>query len=191
MKEFFINLLSYLTLKISEIFVIFGHNLYSLNVRNFFLRAIGVDIKYGSGIDRGFDFMFRGPIISIGRNTRIGIKNHFWNYGPIYIGSCCMFAADVVLTNGGHNRDTFEPFSGPILIHDGCWIGARVTIVGPLTIGKNSIVAAGAVVINDVPEGSVVAGVPARVIGQRNLPKIACRGDICFSTDTFEVTSSA
>ena len=57
-------------------------------------------------------------------------------------------------------------YSAPITIKDGCWICSSATICGGVTIGENSIVAAGAVVNRDVPPNSIVAGVPARVIRQ-------------------------
>lgn len=52
----------------------------------------------------------------------------------------------------------------PIRLEDGCWIGARATILPGVTIGRGSVVAAGAVVTSDVPPHTVVGGVPARVL---------------------------
>ena len=62
-------------------------------------------------------------------------------------------------------RHDFE-YSAPITIKDGCWICSSVTICGGVTIGENSVIAAGAVVTRDVPPNSLVAGVPARVVRQ-------------------------
>lgn len=52
----------------------------------------------------------------------------------------------------------------PLTIEDGVWIGACVTVIGGVTVGAGSIIAAGAVVVRDVPPNTVVAGVPARVV---------------------------
>jgi len=51
-----------------------------------------------------------------------------------------------------------------ITIGKGVWIGSNAVILGPVTIGDDAIIAAGAVVINDVPAGALVAGVPAKLI---------------------------
>lgn len=56
----------------------------------------------------------------------------------------------------------------PIEIGDGTWIGAAVTVVGGVTIGRGCVIAAGAVVTTDVPDNTVVGGVPAKFI--KNLP---------------------
>lgn len=55
----------------------------------------------------------------------------------------------------------------PIRIAQGAWIGSNAVILGGVSIGAQAVVAAGAVVTKDVPAHAIVAGVPARVIGQR------------------------
>jgi acetyltransferase-like isoleucine patch superfamily enzyme len=54
--------------------------------------------------------------------------------------------------------------SGPIVIGKKVWIGSHTTILQGVTIGDNAVIAAGAVVTNDVPENAIVTGVPAKVI---------------------------
>ena len=54
----------------------------------------------------------------------------------------------------------------PVIIGDGCWICARTILLPGVLIGEGCIVAAGAVVTKDVPDNSLVAGVPAKLIKQ-------------------------
>lgn len=63
---------------------------------------------------------------------------------------------------GGHSRRAGEGTALPIEIGDGCWIGAHTIILGGVRIGAGSVVAAGSVVIGDIPNNVLVAGVPAR-----------------------------
>jgi acetyltransferase-like isoleucine patch superfamily enzyme len=125
--------------------------------------------------------------VTISEHTIIGHNLRCFAFNRIEISKYCMFVADVTLTNGSHDKNTFEPFSGSLLIGNGCWIGNGARIVGPLTIGDNAIVAAGAVVVDDVPPCAIVARVPARVIGYRELPeKVWHLGNTWSSPHTFE-----
>jgi len=73
-------------------------------------------------------------------------------------------------------------------IGKGAWIGNGARIIGGVTIGNNAIVAAGSVVIRDVPESAIVAGVPAKVIGMRELPnKVWHLGGTYFDPLTFAI----
>ena len=69
---------------------------------------------------------------------------------------------------GGGGESIYHTYWDVIDIKDNVFIGANSTILSGVTIGANSIVAAGAVVNSDVPEGTVVGGVPAKVIGNFN-----------------------
>lgn len=63
------------------------------------------------------------------------------------------------------SRRTGTPRKHPIVIRWGTWIGAGAIVLGGVTLGSCSIVAAGAVVTKDVPDNVVVAGFPARIVG--------------------------
>ena len=74
------------------------------------------------------------------------------------------------IMNGVFNRNAnleghYKQYIGSIEIFDNCFIGANSTIMYNVKIGPNAIVAAGSVVTKDVPEGKIVAGNPAKVIG--------------------------
>ena len=65
-------------------------------------------------------------------------------------------------------KDRRALITKPILIKRKAWIGAGVTILPGVTIGENAVVAAGAVVTKDVPDNTIVAGVPAKIIKSIN-----------------------
>lgn len=84
-----------------------------------------------------------GSRVAIGPFVRIVSDSH--DLGPTY-------------KRAGKSR--FDP----ITIGDGTWIGAAVTILGGVTIGEGCVIAAGAVVVSDVPDNTLIGGVPARHI---------------------------
>jgi acetyltransferase-like isoleucine patch superfamily enzyme len=111
--------------------------------------------------------------INYGKHTKIG-KNVFINFdcvfldlGGITIEDNVLIAPKVSLVTEGHPtsiEDRHSLIPKPIRIKKNAWIGANATILGGVTIGENSIVAAGAVVSKDVPDNSIVGGVPAKFI---------------------------
>lgn len=111
-----------------------------------------------------------GDVI-IGDHTRIGLHNTI--IGPVTIGSHVNLAQGITVTALNHNfEDTEKRFdeqgvsTNPVIIGDDIWIGANAVILPGVSIGRHSVVAAGAVVTKDVPPHSLVAGVPAKIIRQ-------------------------
>lgn len=85
-----------------------------------------------------------------------------------------MIGPNVVIRASNHNfKDISTPMKfqghsgGKIIICNDVWIGANVTIVPNVCIGKGSIIVAGAVVIKNIPKYSIYGGVPAKVIKKR------------------------
>jgi acetyltransferase-like isoleucine patch superfamily enzyme len=109
-----------------------------------------------------------GDVI-IGSNTLIGMSNVI--IGPITIGNNVILAQNIVASGLNHEyRDVNTPIheqpilTAPISIEDDCWIAANSVITAGVTVGKHSVVAAGAVVTKSIPPYSVAAGNPAKVI---------------------------
>jgi acetyltransferase-like isoleucine patch superfamily enzyme len=157
-----------------------------LNVPLMFMpmTSIGPTLRsYGARV--GEDVRFRSPLVIHNSDDAPGRY-----YGKLEIGSHCYFGRELFLdlqdrivvedhvtvshrvmilthTDAGTSplRDTFVPTSNaPVVIRSGAYIGANATILQGVEIGRSSIVGAGAVVTRSVPAGSVVVGVPARVV---------------------------
>lgn len=108
-----------------------------------------------------------GRNITIGERVFINSGCHFQDHGGIHIGDDCLIGHHVILATLGHNQipeKRAECIPAPIHIGRKVWIGARAVIIGGVTIGDNSIIAAGAVVRSNVPANSIYGGVPARRI---------------------------
>ena len=113
-----------------------------------------------------------GEVI-IGDRSRIGMSNVI--IGPVYIGNDVILAQNIVMSglNHGYEDVNIAPkyqkvTTSPIHIEDEVWIGANVSIVAGVTIGKHSVIAAGSVVTKNVPPFAIAVGNPARIIKQYN-----------------------
>ena len=132
----------------------------------------------GSPIDPSFN-MFPpfyadfGKNIHIGKNVFINSSCHFQDQGGIYIGDHVLIGHNVVLATINHDLDPYDRHNiyKPIRIGDRAWIGSNAVITQGVTIGAGAVVAAGAVVTKDVPENTVVGGVPAKFIRRVEIPE--------------------
>ncbi|KRN98847.1 DapH/DapD/GlmU-related protein [Companilactobacillus kimchiensis] len=108
-----------------------------------------------------------GRNLHIGKNVFINSNVMFTDLGGIYLGDNVLIGPNVTIASVNHR---IEPSQRrhlnlqSVCIHDNAWIAANVTITPGVVVGENAIVAAGAVVTHNVPDNTIVAGVPARVI---------------------------
>lgn len=108
-----------------------------------------------------------GQFITIGKNVFINHACSFLDMGGITIEDNVLIGPKVNLITENHPlnpNDRKSLICQPIVIKRNAWIGAAATILPGVTIGENSVVAAGAVVIADVPPNTVVGGIPAKHI---------------------------
>jgi len=150
---------------------------------NVFINALSKHgIKIGDNFSLGRNSIIEcsGVIRNIGEGLRIGnnvgiAQNCFIQVrGFVEIGNNVIFGPNVSIFSENHN---FENPDLPVnvqgetrkgvKIEDGVWIGTRAVILDGVTVGKNSIIAAGSIVTKDVPEYSIVGGVPAKVLKMR------------------------
>ncbi|MBF4614043.1 acyltransferase [Curtobacterium sp. VKM Ac-1376] len=119
-----------------------------------------------------------GRGVTIGAGVRVGarckIQNGALVYGPAVIGSGVFIGPGAVLTNDntprainpdGSVQDAHDWRPTAVVVEHGASIGAGALCVAPVHVGRWAMVAAGAVVVHDVPDHALVAGVPARRIG--------------------------
>jgi maltose O-acetyltransferase len=141
-------------------------------LRTALLRKAGYSIGKGSLVMGEIHISGKGnwsELFSIGTDTYITGPLRVNIGGSVTIGKCVNIGHDVLLLTVDHQigppwrRAGWSEF-GPIVIHDGVWIGSRATILPGVSIGKGSIVAAGATVTHDVPPNTLVGGIPARVL---------------------------
>jgi maltose O-acetyltransferase len=136
--------------------------------RKLFYILAGMRIGRGSVIHMWANFFNPGGI-SIGTDTMVGDHAFLDGRSPLKIGNHVDIASEVMVYNSEHNleSDGFEATEEPVEIGDYVFIGPRVIILPGVKIGKGSVVAAGAVVTKDVPDFTIVGGVPAKAIGER------------------------
>lgn len=108
-----------------------------------------------------------GENITIGKNVFVNHACTFMDRGGITIEDDVLIGPKVNLITTNHPLNPNErraTISHPIVIKKGAWIGVGVTILPGVTIGENSIVAAGAVVSKNVPDNCIVGGIPAKIL---------------------------
>lgn len=150
------------------------------HLRRFFYRFFGMTIGQGSSLHM-MGRIYDPRHISIGEDTIIGEKFSLDgrkqlpnSQGGLEIGNHVDIASDVMIWTSQHDihSNDFHAVEKKVIIEDYVFIGPRAIILPGVTIKKGAVVAAGAVVSHDVPEMTIVGGVPAVEIGKRRATEL-------------------
>lgn len=129
----------------------------------------GADLAPGVRINGGV--VLQGSNVTIGEGTWVGRRTEIvpGSHAKVTIGARCDVSQDVLFVTGTHEIGTSSRRAGPgrsdpITVGDGCWIGARATLLGGTTLGNGVVVGAGAVVMGTFPDDVLIVGTPAHVV---------------------------
>ena len=130
------------------------------------------------GYSLGEETKVVGPIyctaeLKTGRNCWLGRNFTIHGNGIVEMGDNCDIAVDVTILTGRHEPDSQDGKAGEgqnpsVSVGEGCWIGAGSTLGRNVTIGKDSMIVASSCVMRNMPENTLIGGVPARVIKKLN-----------------------
>ncbi|GAA1882653.1 acyltransferase [Lapillicoccus jejuensis] len=135
------------------------------------LAQVREDAVVGAGCNVGRG-AYVGPGVRIGENCKL--QNHALVYEPAVLEDGVFVGPAAVLTNDeypravnpdGSLKDASDWHAVGVTVREGAALGARSVCVAPVTVGRWALVAAGAVVVTDVPDHALVVGVPARRVG--------------------------
>jgi len=131
---------------------------------------IGPNVCLTAGMGPG-QTMLTKPVVTIGKKCIIGRGSHIIGHWSIELGDEIQTGPYVYITDQNHGYEAIdEPVGwqptreGAVKIGSGSWLGANVVILPGTTLGKNTVVAAGAVVRGTFPDHVVLGGVPAKVL---------------------------
>jgi acetyltransferase-like isoleucine patch superfamily enzyme len=136
------------------------------------IRALFSEL-IGKNVDESFllippFFTAGGDEIRVGHNVFVNQNCTFYDLGGLDIGDDVMIGPNVSIITAGHPLEPSQRRAAtvgkPIVIEKGVWVAAGATIIGGVTVGENSVVAAGSVVTKNVLANTLVGRNPARVI---------------------------
>jgi len=154
------------------------HTLFMFLVNNIFAGAYLFEVKRrllnGIGYSLGEGTKVVGPVFCTGKlvtgvNCWLGRNFTIHGNGAVELGDNCDIAPDVTFLTGRHAAESQESGTGEglhysISVREGCWIGVGTTLGRNVTIGKGSMVLASSCVMKNMPENTLIGGVPARII---------------------------
>src|SRR6202046_5400040 len=138
-------------------------------VRALFSELIGKKVDESFLLIPPF-FTTGGDEIRVGRNVFVNQNCTFYDLGGLNIADDVMIGPNVSIITSGHPLEPSQrraaTIGTPIVIEKNVWIAAGAIIIGGVTVGENSVVAAGSVVTRDIPPNTLAGGNPAKVIRQ-------------------------
>lgn len=140
------------------------------SLRNSIWRLAGLTLGKESTLHTGIR-VFDPRNITIGEGTIVGYACFMDGRDKVKIGNHTDIASEVMIYSQEHDLSSadFTAHGAPVSIGNYVFIGPRAIILPGITIGDRAVVAAGAVVTKNVEPGMIVGGVPAKVIGEREL----------------------
>ncbi len=132
--------------------------------------VIGEQVTLTAGMMPGLD-LGADPILLLGNGVVLGRGSHVIADTRVTIGDDTYCGPYVYITSTNHSYDDPHepvgkqwPRTDPVEIGPGCWLGTGAVVLPGARLGRNVVVAAGAVVRGEVPDHAVVAGAPARIV---------------------------
>ena len=134
----------------------------------------GIFIENGVFLGRNTILNCKNGNIYFGENASFGFNCHIFAAGDVRIGKNALVAAYTYFVGGDHTANRtdipvlFQPRTAKgVIIGDNVWFGAGVRVLDGVTIGRDAIIGANAVVTKDIPDFAIAVGIPAKVIRNR------------------------
>jgi acetyltransferase-like isoleucine patch superfamily enzyme len=135
----------------------------------------GIQLGQNVFLGRGTILSCKNGDIELGDEVNIGFHSEVFSGSSVVVGRNGLLAAYTYLVGGGHE---FEAAGAPVIrqprssrgvvLGENVWLGAGAKVLDGVRIGRDVVVGAGAVVTEDLPEGAIAAGIPARVMRTRS-----------------------
>jgi len=136
--------------------------------------ASGLVLENNVLINRNCMVLAKSGSVRFGRRTSIGSNAVIVSMDAVELGEAVLLAGGCYLSAGAYKIDAMLPVmdqeaytTGPIRIGANTWLGTRVTVLDGVTIGKNAVIGACALVNKDIPDQAVAVGTPAKIIRMR------------------------
>jgi acetyltransferase-like isoleucine patch superfamily enzyme len=150
-------------------------------IRNFLMFKVRYPwVKMGTGIHCQWTTLFLAPHRHVVLGNQVGIGGRCLIQADLEIGNKVMIASNIAFLNrdehiyniiGRAMWDSGKSQSSKIIIEDDVWVGHGAILLAPLRVGRGAIVAAGSIVVKDVPPYAIVGGNPARILKMRFNPE--------------------